>query len=187
MNSYRQELDRCRQENIMLRQKVSVAESEVLSGERPASQVSNTGRAGTQTGSGFLMPNSAVPATADGYNEVAREQPRETSTNQRQGQTATRSNRTQGQKQKTLQCFYCNEPNHRVKECSHLQPAARGVDSGDGPAETHMKIDVCGKRSPALLVTGCGRSLVPRKLVPTAKLNQLIFMFMLQMDRRYQY
>ena len=73
---------------------------------------------------------------------------------------------------KPLVCYFCKEPNHRVKDCPQLASRANGVDSDGGPTETYVDINVCGKHCHALLDTGCERSLIPRKLVPSARLGR---------------
>ena len=67
-------------------------------------------------------------------------------------------------------CFGCGLPGHRVSDCT-AKKAAGVSGQGREPSETYIDIDVCGTRCHCLLDTGCERSLVPRKLVPTANLR----------------
>jgi transposase InsO family protein len=67
-------------------------------------------------------------------------------------------------------CYGCGLPGHRVSDCP-TKRAAGVSDRGRGPSETYIDIDVCGTRCHCLLDTGCERSLVPRKLVPTVNLR----------------
>jgi len=68
-------------------------------------------------------------------------------------------------------CFSCGQPGHRARECPRKLKAA-GVIGGCREAnQTYIDIDVCGTRCHCLLDTGSEVSIVPKKYVPTAKLT----------------
>src|SRR6266568_2020556 len=53
------------------------------------------------------------------------------------------------------------------------QVGARGAAWSSGSPETYMDIVVAGHPYQCLVDTGCDRSLIPRRLVPHARLNQV--------------
>lgn len=76
-------------------------------------------------------------------------------------------------------CFKCGDPGHWKRECPkrksvNTTPAHLKVIAADmPPAEIYLKARIYGKEIACLLDTGCERSIISRKLIPDAVIDDL--------------
>ena len=113
-------------------------------------------------------PQQSVAATDGNVNN----KPLTVTQEQSVGDTPSTNNIRRRQRPVNNNCFGCQQPGHRLKECPLANSAVRRTEADAEPTEVYMEIDVCGKRCPCLLDTGCEKSIMPRRLVPTAHLHQ---------------
>ena len=141
LKDYRRELDQVRQENAQLRRDLRDVTQR---GRQPPLEATAAGNQGQRL-------SSSWPSAPDSTPLVPSTPPP-----------------TSGGRSRV--CYGCGSSGHVVEDCPSGRRGARGTQWPE-QSETYVELDFCGTRHRCLLDTGCEKSLVPRKLIPTAVLS----------------
>ena len=77
----------------------------------------------------------------------------------------------QPRRRRTVVCYSCGHPGHISRECPSSRRGSKGVRRRVEASESYVDAVICGTHYPLRLDSGCDRSIIPRKLVPSAVLD----------------